>query len=82
MVSAPCAKAELDEITALARVQPGCVGARMTGAGFGGCAVALVKTEQAEALAAVVASDYQKRFGVVPAIYVTKASAGVSHEKL
>jgi len=74
--------AELDEITALARVQPGCVGARMTGAGFGGCAVALVKTEQADALATVVASGYQKRFGVAPAIYVTKASAGVSHERL
>ncbi len=72
---------ELDEISALARLQPGCVGARMTGAGFGGCGVALVKTENATALATVVASGYQKRFGVTPAIYVTKASAGVSHEK-
>lgn len=74
--------AELDEISALARAQPGCIGARMTGAGFGGCGVALVKTENAAALATVVASGYQKRFGVTPAIYVTKASAGVSHEKL
>ena len=73
--------AELDEISALARAQPGCVGARMSGAGFGGCGVALVKTENAAALATVVASGYQKRFGVAPAIYVTKASAGVSHEK-
>jgi len=74
--------AELDEISALARTQPGCVGARMTGAGFGGCAVALVKTEQAEALATAVTSGYLKRFGVSPAIYVTKASAGVSHERV
>ena len=70
---------ELDEITALARTQPGCVGARMSGAGFGGCGVALVKAEQAAALATIVAAGYQKRFGVAPAIYVTKASAGVSH---
>lgn len=70
---------ELDEITALARTQPGCVGARMSGAGFGGCGVALVKTEQAATLASVVAAGYQKRFGVAPAIYVTTATAGVSH---
>ena len=74
--------AELDEISALARTQPGCVGARMTGAGFGGCAVALVKTELAAALVTAVTSGYQKRFGIAPAIYVTKASAGVSHERL
>lgn len=73
--------AELDEITALARAQPGCVGARMSGAGFGGCGVALVKTENAATLGTIVASGYQKRFGIAPAIYVTKASAGVSHEK-
>jgi galactokinase len=36
--------AELDEITELARNTAGCYGARMTGAGFGGCAVALVET--------------------------------------
>lgn len=71
--------AELDEITALARTQPGCVGARMSGAGFGGCGVALVKTEQAADLATIVAAGYQKRFGIAPAIYVTTASAGVSH---
>ncbi|HET7536606.1 MAG TPA: galactokinase, partial [Candidatus Didemnitutus sp.] len=38
--------AELDEISALARAQPGCLGARMTGAGFGGCAVALVAADK------------------------------------
>jgi galactokinase len=71
--------AELDEITTLARAQPGCVGARMSGAGFGGCGVALVRTERAAALATIVTGGFLKRFGVSPAIYVTKASAGVSH---
>jgi len=74
--------AELDEITALARVQPGCVGARMSGAGFGGCGVALVRAELAPALATIVTGGFLKRFGVSPAIYVTKASAGVSHERV
>jgi len=74
--------AELDDISALARVQSGCVGARMTGGGFGGCGVALVKTGNAAALADSVTAGFQKLFNVAPAIYVTKASAGVSHEKL
>ena len=39
--------AELEEITELARNTGGCYGARMTGAGFGGCAVALVESDMA-----------------------------------
>jgi len=38
---------ELDEMTELARSMDGCYGARMTGAGFGGCAVALVEADKA-----------------------------------
>jgi len=71
--------AELDEICALARAQPGCLGARMTGAGFGGCAVALVEAGKAAALVAAVAPAYQKRFGVAPSLYVTRAAGGVTH---
>jgi len=74
--------AELDEISALARAQPGCLGARMTGAGFGGCAVALVEAGQADALVAAVAAGYHRRFGVTPSLYVTRPTAGVSHEDL
>jgi galactokinase len=73
---------ELDEISGLARTQPGCLGARMTGAGFGGCAVALVEAGHAEALVAAVGAGYQKRFGVTPSLYVTRPSAGVGHEAL
>jgi galactokinase len=74
--------AELDEISALARAQPGCFGARMTGAGFGGCAVALVAADRAEALVAAVTPAYERRFGVKPALYITRATAGASHRAL
>lgn len=43
---------ELDRVVGRARSHPGCRGARMTGAGFGGCAVALVDTEQESSFAA------------------------------
>ena len=74
--------AELDEICALARAQPGCLGARMSGAGFGGCAVALVESAHADALVAAVGPAYEKRFGVKPALYITRATQGTSHQAL
>jgi galactokinase len=71
---------ELDTIVGLARAHPGCHGARMTGAGFGGCAVALVDAEAADALARDVAHRYTAAFGRAPAIYVTAAADGASLE--
>jgi galactokinase len=47
---------ELDLMAALAQMQPGCWGARMTGAGFGGCAVALVDQRAVEAFCQTVAT--------------------------
>ncbi len=52
---------ELDLITELARAHPACYGARLTGAGFGGCAVALVRTSAAADFAAEVAAAYRAR---------------------
>jgi galactokinase len=68
--------AELDAMVDIARAQPGCLGARMTGAGFGGCAVALVDAARAAAFARDVAAAYERRTGLVPQLYVTGASAG------
>ena len=52
---------ELDLITELARAHPACHGARLTGAGFGGCAVALVRTRAADAFVAEVTAAYRKQ---------------------
>jgi galactokinase len=73
---------ELDTIVELARAQRGCFGARMTGAGFGGCAVALVEVGQAPALAREVAARYEQATGLTPSVYVCTASGGATLETL
>lgn len=73
---------ELNIIVECARAAPGCYGARMTGAGFGGCAVALVDAVASEAFVAQVADSYQKRTGLTPKLYVCAASDGASVETL
>ncbi len=54
----------LDQIVECALEQPGCYGARMTGAGFGGCAVALAREEEAGAFAKLVSTAYRQRSGL------------------
>lgn len=71
----------LDAMAELAQQHPACYGARMTGAGFGGCAVALVDAAHAEDFAATTAERYQAAIGVEPSIYVCTASDGASHVK-
>ena len=71
---------ELDVIVDIARKTAGCIGARMTGAGFGGCAVALVKAAEVEKFARDLAAAYKQATGLDPAIYVTRATAGASLE--
>ena len=73
-------RAELDAMVAIARAHPGCYGARMTGAGFGGCAVALVAREDAGRFTVAVAERYAKDVGLTPSIYVCAASEGASVE--
>jgi galactokinase len=68
--------AELDALVGIARRQPGCLGARMTGAGFGGCAVALVETGAVEDLMQRTAEEYHRVVGREAGIYVCEASAG------
>jgi galactokinase len=75
-------RAELDTIVELAQAHPGCYGARMTGAGFGGCAVALVRAESAPDFARTVADEYRARAGLEPRVYVCSASDGASVEAL
>ncbi|HEU4565903.1 MAG TPA: hypothetical protein VFS05_14685, partial [Gemmatimonadaceae bacterium] len=70
----------LDAMVALARGQEGYIGARMTGAGFGGCAVALVEADAAAEFAAGVARRYESATGLRPAVYVCAAAPGASIE--
>jgi galactokinase len=56
----------------------GCIGARMTGAGFGGCAVALVSAADAEGFTAAVAERYSASTGHTPAVYVCQATDGAA----
>ena len=72
----------LDTIVEIARAQDGCHGARMTGAGFGGCAVALVEAEAAVRIATDVAHRYLAAFGIMPSVYVTEAMDGATIERL
>jgi len=67
---------ELDVMVECALAQPTCYGARMTGAGFGGCAVALVQAEEAQEFAARVAAAYQARTQRIPAVYISQAADG------
>ncbi len=66
----------LNLIVDCAREHEACIGARMTGGGFGGCAVALVRADAAEDFAAKVAASYQQRSGKTPAVYVCHATDG------
>ena len=67
---------ELDAMVACARTAVGCYGARMTGAGFGGCAVALVDVRRAGSFAERVPACYQAATGIDPHVYVCRATAG------
>jgi galactokinase len=67
---------ELDMIVEIASGINGCYGCRMTGAGFGGCAVALVQPEMVESFVSELAASYQEQTGKKPDIYVTPACAG------
>ena len=67
---------ELDVLVELAQKQPACLGARMTGAGFGGCTVNLVRQDAAEAFSAAVRKGYRDAIGRDAEIYICRASDG------
>jgi len=68
--------AELDAITAEARSHRGCYGARLTGAGFGGCAVALVAADDVEDFMNHVRRGYHNRTGREANTFATRPADG------
>lgn len=71
---------ELDVMVEIAEQLPGFSGGRMTGGGFGGCTVNLVKTEDAPSFAKEIAVRYQKATGMKPDVYVCSADSGAGAE--
>lgn len=69
---------ELDILVDVAQSLPGCYGARLTGAGFGGCTVNLVSVNRAEGFAQRLAAGYEAETGIRPEIRICQASRGAS----
>jgi galactokinase len=67
---------ELDFLVDTAVSLPGVYGARMTGGGFGGCAVLMAQPDEAVRIQAALSHAYQQRFGIAPEIYPCRPSAG------
>ncbi|MCJ1909935.1 galactokinase [Planococcus ruber] len=68
--------AELDTIAETAWQLPGVIGARMTGAGFGGCAIAIVHSAEVANFKEQIAQKYTEAFGYAPSFYEAKISDG------
>jgi galactokinase len=68
--------ASLNAMVECARRDEDCFGARLTGAGFGGCAVALVAAEDVATLAESVATCYRAATAIRPAVYLCHAAPG------
>jgi galactokinase len=75
-------RVELDAMVTVAREHEGCFGARMTGAGFGGCAVALVRRDAVTSFVQATAARYEQETGLVPSVYVCAAADGASVESI
>jgi galactokinase len=67
---------ELDALVDIARATPGVVGARLTGAGFGGCTINVVQREAVDGFREAVMRDYPARTGLAPRVFVVEASEG------
>ena len=72
---------ELDAVVEIAKTignKGGIYGCRMTGGGFGGCCVALVKTEMVEAISKQIAADYKRKTKIEATIFISRPAAGAT----
>jgi len=72
---------ELDVLVDLACAEEGVLGSRMTGGGFGGCTVSLVRAERVEAVRRAVAEGYRRATGHAATCYVFHAAPGAAVEE-
>ena len=73
---------ELDILVELAAGTKGTIGARMTGAGFGGCTVNLVEADAVPDFCKTVSEGYRGKTGIEAAIYACQPSEGVRYQWL
>ena len=73
---------ELDWLAAQAQVQPGCYGARLTGAGFGGCTLNLVAADQSEPFMQVLRIGFEIQFGRELPLYLCRAGRGAHYKDI
>jgi galactokinase len=73
---------ELDSLVEAAWKQPGVIGARMTGAGFGGCAIAIVENGEVDKFIAEVGAAYQDKIGYQADFYVASIGDGAKEIKM
>jgi galactokinase len=71
---------ELDAMVDIAMKTDGVVGARMTGAGFGGCAIALIQIGKEKGLEKNVLEQYPEKTGITPEVYASSPSQGITVE--
>ena len=71
-ISAP----EIETLVDLANAAPGAIGARLTGAGWGGCIVSLVRQDCTDAFTKAVRRGYRQRTGLETQVFVCRSSAG------
>ena len=67
---------ELDLLAELAALIPGCIGAKMTGGGWGGCTVNLIYAAAVPEFCRVLAARYKERTGNIASVYACRAAAG------
>lgn len=68
---------ELDTIVEFSKDYPGCIGARMTGAGFGGCAIALIKKDRFTDYEDKLSVYYNNKIGYKPEVFASEPTEGV-----
>jgi galactokinase len=72
---------ELDTLVEAARSHPACVGSRMTGGGFGGCTISLVKTAQKQEFEQYVCEKYLQEMGYAASCYEADIDDGITVKK-
>ncbi len=73
---------ELDVLAETAQSFPACVGSRMTGGGFGGCTISIVKKDAVEEFKKYVGENYERKIGYKASFYESLIDDGITIEKL